>query len=101
MTLKININEQYVSAFMAYLKTLKYASNVEIIQEKTQKESTAEGFRRAAQDSEMFELAESGLDDFLKSARRNYLGSHQLHEWILPNLYYRSLKCFKNRKKFV
>ena len=66
MTLKININEQYVSAFMAYLKTLKYVSNVEIIQEKTQKESTAEGFRRAAQDSEMFELAESGIDDFLK-----------------------------------
>ena len=66
MTLKININEQYVSAFITYLKTLKYISNVEILPEKTQKESTVEGFRRAAKDSEMFELAESGLDDFLK-----------------------------------
>lgn len=66
MEVRLNIEEQYISSFLEYIKTLSYVKVDEVVVSVAKKESVAEGFRRAAQDQEMLNLAEEGIEDYAK-----------------------------------
>ena len=60
----LNIEEKYMDTFLAYIKTLNY---VEIHKNapKAVVETRAKGFQRIAEDAEMLDLANQGMDDYL------------------------------------
>jgi len=63
--IRLSIDEKYWTTFLAFLKTLNYIKVVKTTVSKPTKETIAEGFRRAAKDSEMMDLADEGLGDYI------------------------------------
>lgn len=66
MELKLNVEEQYLATFVDFIKTLSYVKIEDTVTKSQPQESIAEGFRRAAQDAEMFAMVEEGIEDYAK-----------------------------------
>lgn len=65
MEIKLNIEEQYVTTFLDFIKTLNYVKIQAIKAPVKAKESITEGFQRAAKDQEILDLVEEGLEDYV------------------------------------
>ena len=63
MEITLNVNDKYISAFMALIKKLKYVEIKNISPVKSV-ENKADAWKRVAQDDEMLSLANEGLTDY-------------------------------------
>jgi hypothetical protein len=66
MEVRLNIDAQHIPNFLDVIKQLSYIKIEDVAVSIPKKESIAEGFRRAAQNAEMFAMVEEGIEDYAK-----------------------------------